>query len=284
MIVACACLCSGEPASSVTGSSARRSAAATRSPSCTAARPSPRTSHRRCRRRRRYAHPHRPGGLRRHRSAGRRTAPGRGHRHLCDDPGRRGLRAAASARCSDHPAVQHGCVPGLRTAARRRGRATGADHRGRGPARRARTRCAGTSKATTTTTSSMSNPPISHEAGRYCAWRRSTASGIGSVARSSSCAGSAPGGSGSRWAPGTWLWTRAYVADVASAVLAALDAPAVAAGQVFNVGELVTDTMREHAQRILRSAECDAELVTVPDEDVPAGPGGDAKRRAALPL
>jgi nucleoside-diphosphate-sugar epimerase len=69
---------------------------------------------------------------------------------------------------------------------------------------------------------------------------------------------------------GTWLWTRAYVADVASAVLAALDAPAVAAGQVFNVGELATDTMREHAQRILRSAECDAELVTVPDEDVPA--------------
>ena len=68
---------------------------------------------------------------------------------------------------------------------------------------------------------------------------------------------------------GTWLWTRAYVADVASAVLAALDAPAVAAGQVFNVGELATDTMREHAQRILRSAECDAELVTVPDEDVP---------------
>jgi nucleoside-diphosphate-sugar epimerase len=57
---------------------------------------------------------------------------------------------------------------------------------------------------------------------------------------------------------------------VASAVLAALDAPAVAAGQVFNVGELATDTMREYAQRILRLAGCDAELVTVPDEDVPA--------------
>jgi nucleoside-diphosphate-sugar epimerase len=53
-------------------------------------------------------------------------------------------------------------------------------------------------------------------------------------------------------------------------VLAALDAPAVAAGQVFNVGEPTTDTMREYAQRILRSAGCDAELVTVPDEDVPA--------------
>ena len=57
---------------------------------------------------------------------------------------------------------------------------------------------------------------------------------------------------------------------MASAVLAALDAPAVAAGQVFNVGELTTDTMREYAQRIVRSAGCDAELVTVPDEDVPA--------------
>lgn len=69
---------------------------------------------------------------------------------------------------------------------------------------------------------------------------------------------------------GTWLWTRGYVADVASAVLAALAAPAAAAGQVFNVGELATDTMREYAQRILRSTGYDAELVTVPDGDVPA--------------
>jgi nucleoside-diphosphate-sugar epimerase len=53
-------------------------------------------------------------------------------------------------------------------------------------------------------------------------------------------------------------------------VRAAPDAPAVAAGQVFNVGELATDTMREYARRIVRSAGCDAELVTVPDEDVPA--------------
>jgi nucleoside-diphosphate-sugar epimerase len=39
---------------------------------------------------------------------------------------------------------------------------------------------------------------------------------------------------------------------------------------VFNVGEVATDTMREYARRILRLAGCDAELVTVPDEDVPA--------------
>jgi nucleoside-diphosphate-sugar epimerase len=68
---------------------------------------------------------------------------------------------------------------------------------------------------------------------------------------------------------GTWLWTRGYVGDVASAVLAALDSPGAAAGQVFNVGDLSTDTMRDYARRILLAAGHDAELVTVPDEDVP---------------
>jgi nucleoside-diphosphate-sugar epimerase len=69
---------------------------------------------------------------------------------------------------------------------------------------------------------------------------------------------------------GTWLWTRGYVGDVASAVLATLASPEAAAGQVFNVGDLSTDTMRDYARRILRAAGHDAELVTVPDEDVPA--------------
>lgn len=68
---------------------------------------------------------------------------------------------------------------------------------------------------------------------------------------------------------GTWLWTRGYVGDVASAVLAALDSPGAAAWQVFNVGDLSTDTMRDYARRILLAAGHDAELVTVPDEDVP---------------
>jgi nucleoside-diphosphate-sugar epimerase len=68
---------------------------------------------------------------------------------------------------------------------------------------------------------------------------------------------------------GTWLWTRGYVGDVASAVLAALANPVAAAGQVFNVGDLSTDTMRDYARQILRAAGHDAELVTVPDEDVP---------------
>lgn len=69
---------------------------------------------------------------------------------------------------------------------------------------------------------------------------------------------------------GTWLWTRGYVGDVASAVLAALANPGATAGQVFNVGDLSTDTMRDYARRILRAAGHGAELVTVPDQDVPA--------------
>jgi nucleoside-diphosphate-sugar epimerase len=68
---------------------------------------------------------------------------------------------------------------------------------------------------------------------------------------------------------GTSLDTRCYVGDVASAVLAALDHPAAAAGQVFNVGDPVTDTVRDYAVRILAAAGHQAELVTVPEPVVP---------------
>jgi len=68
---------------------------------------------------------------------------------------------------------------------------------------------------------------------------------------------------------GTTLDTRCYVGDVASAVLAALDQPAAAAGQVFNVGDLATDTAVDWARRILVAAEHEASLVTVPEELVP---------------
>jgi nucleoside-diphosphate-sugar epimerase len=68
---------------------------------------------------------------------------------------------------------------------------------------------------------------------------------------------------------GTSLDTRCYVGDVASAVLAALDRPAAAAGQVFNVGDPATDTVRDYARRILLAAGHDAELVTVPEQHVP---------------
>ena len=68
---------------------------------------------------------------------------------------------------------------------------------------------------------------------------------------------------------GTSLDTRCYVGDVASAVLAALDRPGAAAGQVFNVGDLATDTARDWAGRILAAAGHEASLVTVPEDLVP---------------
>ncbi len=68
---------------------------------------------------------------------------------------------------------------------------------------------------------------------------------------------------------GTSLDTRCYVGDVASAVLAALDHPSAAVGQVFNVGDPVTDTVRDYAGRILAAAGHEAELVTVPEPLVP---------------
>jgi nucleoside-diphosphate-sugar epimerase len=68
---------------------------------------------------------------------------------------------------------------------------------------------------------------------------------------------------------GTSLDTRCYVGDVAAAVLAALDHPKAAAGQVFNVGDPVTDTVRDYAVRILAAAGYEAELVTVPEPLVP---------------
>jgi nucleoside-diphosphate-sugar epimerase len=69
--------------------------------------------------------------------------------------------------------------------------------------------------------------------------------------------------------PGTWLWTRCYVGDVAGAVLATLGAPA-AEGQVLNVGEPLTTTMIGWAGQILAAAEHDAELVPVPEKVLPA--------------
>jgi nucleoside-diphosphate-sugar epimerase len=63
--------------------------------------------------------------------------------------------------------------------------------------------------------------------------------------------------------PGTWLWTRCYVGDVAAAVLAAASSQA-AAGQVLNIGDPVTRSMLGWAREILAAAGHDAELVPVP--------------------
>jgi nucleoside-diphosphate-sugar epimerase len=70
--------------------------------------------------------------------------------------------------------------------------------------------------------------------------------------------------------PGTSLDTRCYVGDVATAVLAALDRPPAASGQVFNVGDLTTGTVRDWALAIVAAAGSEASLVTVPEDLVPA--------------
>lgn len=67
---------------------------------------------------------------------------------------------------------------------------------------------------------------------------------------------------------GTWRWIRIYVGDVARAALSALDTPE-ATGEVFNVGESATPTMREWVGQILATTGYDAELVTVPADVLP---------------
>lgn len=65
------------------------------------------------------------------------------------------------------------------------------------------------------------------------------------------------------------LVTRLYVDDAAGAVLAALDQPSVAAGEVFNVGEAASFDVRGWMRTILSAAGHDAELVQVPEEVLP---------------
>jgi nucleoside-diphosphate-sugar epimerase len=67
---------------------------------------------------------------------------------------------------------------------------------------------------------------------------------------------------------GCWLLSRCYVGDVASAVLATLDNDA-ARGEVFNIVEVASGTVADWMRQILAAAGHDAELVTVPDADVP---------------
>lgn len=67
---------------------------------------------------------------------------------------------------------------------------------------------------------------------------------------------------------GMWLATRAYVRDVARGVHLVLEAPA-AVGQVLNLCEDRTYSMRMWSRMILDAAESDAELVRVSDELLP---------------
>lgn len=68
---------------------------------------------------------------------------------------------------------------------------------------------------------------------------------------------------------GTILFSQVYVGDVASAVAAALETKGQQ-GEIFNVAEAATPSIRLFAERILAAAGSRAELVTVPDAALPA--------------
>ncbi|MGW7482302.1 NAD-dependent epimerase/dehydratase family protein [Nonomuraea muscovyensis] len=70
--------------------------------------------------------------------------------------------------------------------------------------------------------------------------------------------------------PGTALVTRLHVDDTAAAVLAALDRPAAASGEVFNIGETTSYSMHGWMRLILQAAGHEAELVQVADDVLPA--------------
>src|SRR5262245_5959783 len=67
---------------------------------------------------------------------------------------------------------------------------------------------------------------------------------------------------------GTFLWSRCHVADVSSAVLAAIGNP-LSASEVFNISEPTTRSVQGWAAQILAAAGSSAELVTVPDAALP---------------
>ena len=67
---------------------------------------------------------------------------------------------------------------------------------------------------------------------------------------------------------GNLLWTRGYVDDVAAGICAAaLDSST--SGQVFNLGEATSWSVRQWAARIIEVAGADAELVKVPEPLLP---------------
>jgi len=68
---------------------------------------------------------------------------------------------------------------------------------------------------------------------------------------------------------GRLLWTRAYVGDVARGACQALS-DASTAGEVFNLGEERSWSVRLWAARIVEAAGAGAELVQVPDDVLPA--------------
>jgi UDP-glucose 4-epimerase len=68
--------------------------------------------------------------------------------------------------------------------------------------------------------------------------------------------------------PGNWLWTRGYVGDLARGIRLAIESEQ-AAGEIFNLGEARTATMRAWIEQIIAAAGGQIELVTVPDSTLP---------------
>jgi UDP-glucose 4-epimerase len=67
---------------------------------------------------------------------------------------------------------------------------------------------------------------------------------------------------------GAFLWTRGWVADIARGVRLAAERPDHA-GEIFNLGESATWSIRLWARRILEAAQSDATLVEVADDVLP---------------
>ncbi|MCC6175221.1 MAG: NAD-dependent epimerase/dehydratase family protein [Chloroflexi bacterium] len=68
--------------------------------------------------------------------------------------------------------------------------------------------------------------------------------------------------------PGTWLWSRGYVKDIATAVRLAIETPA-AAGEVLNLCEAQTWTMDAWLRQILAAAGSSTDLTRVPEDLLP---------------
>ena len=68
--------------------------------------------------------------------------------------------------------------------------------------------------------------------------------------------------------PGNWLWSRAYVGEIGRAVQLAVECDA-AAGEIINLSEARTSTMRAWFEQIVAAAGPPVELVTVPDTLLP---------------
>lgn len=67
---------------------------------------------------------------------------------------------------------------------------------------------------------------------------------------------------------GGLLWTRAYVRDIARGTVQAAADPSTA-GEIFNLGEESSWTVRQWAAKIIEAADSSAELVAVPDSSLP---------------